>query len=168
MLQALVELYPLPHPQASVDADTMTHDTLSGHHPNHTPAQPIVDTDTMPQDTLGVGNNSDEASDLEELVESHIAGFTPQAKRLVRLMLIGYDLTPLLSRHMKPFHLLDRDARQQWNTSSASSRNLPRKEASKGLDTLIQLVRASTPEVKKLIGYDGRAFCACCSWWCAL
>ena len=156
MLQALVELYPLPHPQASVDADTMTHDTLGGHHPNHTPAQPIVDTDTMPQDTLGVGNNSDEASDLEELVESHIAGFTPQAKRLVRLMLIGYDLTPLLSRHMKPFHLLDRDARQQWNTSSASSRNLPRKEASKGLDTLIQLVRASTPEVKKLIGYDGK------------
>ncbi len=131
ILQALVDLYPLPHLQTSVDTDTMAHDTL------------------------GVESN-DKASDLEELVESHIAGFTSQAKRLVRLMLIGYDLTPLLSRHVQPFHLLDRNARQQWNTSSASSHNLPRKEAFKGLDTLIQLVRASTPEVKKLIGYDGK------------
>jgi choline dehydrogenase-like flavoprotein len=184
ILQALVELYPLPHPDASVSAKTIPQDTPNapgagdkknaqdapnaGDIPSRQDipnAGDIRDTpgtldagaaQEVPERTTPTAHPVDRVSDLEELVESHIAGFTPHTKRLVRFMLVGYDLTPLLSRHMKPFHLLSKESRRQWNASSATSRNLPRKEAFKGLDTLIQLIRASTPEVRKLIGYEGK------------
>ncbi len=131
IIQALTDLYPLPNPDTS-------------------------DAIAAPERPTPTSLPDNEVSNLGRLLESHIAGFTPYTKRLIRLMLIGYDLTPLLSRHMQPFHLLSEEDRRQWNASSATSRNLPRKEAFKGLDTLIQLIRASTPEVRKLIGYEGR------------
>ncbi|MHB8264095.1 MAG: GMC family oxidoreductase [Acidimicrobiales bacterium] len=96
----------------------------------------------------------DKPASLAERVETWLESFSPHARKLVRLMLIGYDLTPILSRHLKPFHLLTSAEREEWNASSTTSRFLARKEAFKGLETLIGLAHASMPEVKALIGYD--------------
>ncbi len=128
---------------------------VSGRHAEYdTPSE----SKTASRSTVPTASDTPDGSHLPtafaERAEKWIESFNPQARKLVRMMLIGYDLTPVLSRHLKPFHLLTPAEREQWNTSSTTSRFLPRKEAFKGLETLIGLVHASMPEVKNLIGYD--------------
>ncbi|MHB1890428.1 MAG: GMC family oxidoreductase [Acidimicrobiales bacterium] len=96
------------------------------------------------------------AGDIEALLR-RLRG---QPRWLVRAMLLGFDLTALLSRRPSLFHRLDADHRYQWVEASRSSRFRPRREALSGLDVLIQLAYASHPQVASLIGYDGQPLVA--------
>lgn len=88
-------------------------------------------------------------------IEEWLARFTPTARNTVRAMILAYDLTPLLSRHLKPLHRLDPEDRQAWVAATASSRLRPSREALAGLRTIVNLAYAVDPRVQSRIGYDG-------------
>ncbi|MCL6104818.1 MAG: GMC family oxidoreductase [Actinobacteria bacterium] len=88
-------------------------------------------------------------------IESWISKFTPVARKIVRAMLLGFDLTPLLSRQMSLFHSLDTDQAKRWVDQSRYSKFSLRRQALAGLETLIQLAYASSPSVCAAIGWDG-------------
>lgn len=94
-------------------------------------------------------------TDVAETLERWLAGFEPSSRSAVRAMLVGFDLTPLLSRNLRTFTRLSPDAREEWIATSARSRNAPRREALTGLTMLAQLAYASRPSVGRSIGYDG-------------
>ncbi len=97
------------------------------------------------------------ATDLgvPEEIASWISKFSPASRQAVRAMLFGYNLTPLLSRRVRPFHRLSPADRAAWIEGSASCRLRPRREAFSALQTLVQLAYASHPRVAEVIGYDG-------------
>jgi len=52
-------------------------------------------------------------------IERWIASFSPSSRQAVKAMLIGYNYSPLLSRHLRPFTRLSppyrlRMGRRQW------------------------------------------------------
>ena len=88
-------------------------------------------------------------------IEGWVSSFSPASRRSVRAMLFGFDLTPLLSRRIRPFHRLSAADRAAWTDGSAHCRLRPRREAFSGLETLVQIAYASHPRVADAIGYDG-------------
>jgi len=74
---------------------------------------------------------------------------------MIRAMLVGYDLTPLLSRRPRPFTYLSAAEQAEWVETSARSRNRARRETFNGLQTIVQIAYASHPRVVEAIGYDG-------------
>src|SRR3989304_6850356 len=78
-------------------------------------------------------------------IEGWISSFSPASRRSVRAMLFGFDLTPLLSRRIRPFHRLSAADRAAWTDGSAHCRLRPRREAFSGLETLVQIAYASHP-----------------------
>jgi len=88
-------------------------------------------------------------------IDRWLDGMAPGPRRAVRAMIVGFDLTPLLSRRPRLFHRLDPSARRDWVSSTAASRFRPRQEALNGLRTLVKLAYASDPRVAAAIGYDG-------------
>lgn len=102
---------------------------------------------TIPEGALEVG--------VPELLEGWLARFSPQARRLVRAMLGGYSLTPLLSQRPRPFARLDSGERERWAAESDRSRFRLRRESFMGLHTLVTIAYASTPQVRERLGWDG-------------
>lgn len=92
---------------------------------------------------------------VPEEIERWIAGFEPTSRRLVRAMLAGFELTPLLSRRPRPFSRLDPTAAAAWVEATTRSRNRPRRESLSALQTIVQIAYASHPDVAAAIGYDG-------------
>lgn len=92
---------------------------------------------------------------IPDELERWLAGFTPQARLAVRAMLVGFDLTPLLSRHVRPFHRLTPADRDQWIEATGHTRLRARADALSGLRTLVELAYASHPRVASAVGYDG-------------
>jgi len=88
-------------------------------------------------------------------IDRWLDGMAPGPRRAVRAMILGFELTPLLSRHPALFHRLDPEARREWVSATATSRFRPRREALNGLRTLVKLAYASDPRVTAAIGYDG-------------
>ena len=84
-----------------------------------------------------------------------LSSFTPSARRMVRAMVVGFELSPLLSRRPRLFHQLDDRARSAWCAASDRARFRPRREALQGLQSLVQMAYASHPRVAEAIGYDG-------------
>lgn len=101
----------------------------------------------LPEGALDVG--------VPGRIESWLDGFSPAARRLVRLMLVGHALTPLGSRHPRLFGGLDAAGRERWLAATDASRLRLRKDALTGLRTLVTIAFTSTPEVSARIGYDG-------------
>lgn len=89
-------------------------------------------------------------------IERWLAGFTPASRNLVRAMLVGFELTPVLSRRPQPFSRLDAVRRDRWVDSSSGSTNRARREAFSALQTIIRIAHTSHPDVAAAIGYDGR------------
>lgn len=94
-------------------------------------------------------------TDVADTLERWLTGFEPSSRSAVRAMLVGFNLTPLLSRNLRTFTRLSPDAREDWVAASSRSRNAPRREALSGLSTLAQLAYASRPSVGRTVGYDG-------------
>lgn len=88
-------------------------------------------------------------------VDRWLAGMAPGPRRLVRAMLAGFALTPLLSRRPRPFHRLDPAERSAWIAATGTARLRPRRDALDGLRALVGLAYASDPRVAASIGYDG-------------
>jgi len=92
---------------------------------------------------------------VPERIENWLDGFSPAARRLVRLMLAGHALTPLLSRRLRPFHRLAQKDAEEWLRHGDHARLRLRRDATTGLRTLAVIAFASTPQVGSRIGYDG-------------
>jgi choline dehydrogenase-like flavoprotein len=92
---------------------------------------------------------------IPEEVERWIAGFAPSSRQSIRAMLVGFELTPLLSRRPRPFSGLDPAEAVAWVEASAGSRNRARRESLTALQTIVQIAYASHPTVAATIGYDG-------------
>jgi choline dehydrogenase-like flavoprotein len=102
---------------------------------------------SIPEGALDVG--------VPERLEEWLERFSPQARRLVRAMLGGYSLTPLLSRHPRTFAGLRGARREDWAAESDASRFRLRRDAFMGLHTLVTIAYASSPEVSRRLGWDG-------------
>ncbi len=94
------------------------------------------------------------ASIVEEVIK-WLSRFNPRARTLVRMMLLGYGLTPVASRHLKPYPALTPEQREAWNAGSSSTRFRARREAFNGLQSLLGVVYSSMAEVQASFGYDG-------------
>jgi hypothetical protein len=92
---------------------------------------------------------------VPERIEAWLADFSPAARRLVRAMLGGYSLTPLLSSRPRTFAGLGDTQREEWAAESDASRFRLRRDAFMGLHTLVTIAYASTPEVSRHLGWDG-------------
>lgn len=92
---------------------------------------------------------------VPEQVERWIASFSPSSHQMIRAMLVGFDLTPLLSRRLRPFTHLSDTEQAEWVETSARSTNRARRETFNGLQTIVQIAYASHPRVAEAIGYDG-------------
>jgi choline dehydrogenase-like flavoprotein len=92
---------------------------------------------------------------VPERIEAWLERFSPSARRLVRAMLGGYSLTPLLSRRPRTFAALGNSRREAWAGESDASRFRLRRDAFMGLHTLITIAYASAPEVSARLGWDG-------------
>ncbi|MCC7077443.1 MAG: GMC family oxidoreductase [Acidimicrobiia bacterium] len=88
-----------------------------------------------------------------ERIESWMDRFTPGSRGLVRAMLAGYELSPLLSRAACRFSSLPPAERERWLATSSSAWSA-RKESYNGIRTLLTLAFASSPEVRRRIGWD--------------
>ena len=92
---------------------------------------------------------------IPEEVERWIAGFAPSSQQSIRAMLVGFELTPLLSRRPRPFSRLGADEAVAWVEASLGCRNRARRESLTALQTIVQIAYASHPSVARTIGYDG-------------
>lgn len=92
---------------------------------------------------------------VPEQVERWIASFSPTSRQMIRAMLLGYELSPLLSRRPRPFTRLTPTEQAEWVLSSARSANRARRETFEALTTILQIAYASQPRVAEAIGYDG-------------
>ena len=92
---------------------------------------------------------------VPERIEEWLDTFSPSSRRLVRAMLGGYSLTPLLSRRPRPFARLSEREREQWTAASDRARNRLRRDAFVGLHTLVTIAYASSPSVRERLGWDG-------------
>lgn len=88
-------------------------------------------------------------------IEEWMREFTPSSRRLTQAMIAAFDLSPLLSRHLRRFRSLDTAGRQRWLEASTTTRFRPRREALAGLRTIVNLAYALDPGVQAQIGYDG-------------
>ena len=70
-------------------------------------------------------------------------------------MIVGFGITPLLSRRVRPFGWMTPQERTHWVEESEYSRFRLRRDALAGLRTLIEIAYASDPRVPATIGYDG-------------
>jgi choline dehydrogenase-like flavoprotein len=102
---------------------------------------------TIPEGALDV--------QVPERIEEWLARFSPSSRRLVRAMLGGYSLTPLLSSRPRPFARLSPQQREDWAARSDHARFRLRRDAFSGLHTLVTIAYASSPQVRERLGWDG-------------
>jgi choline dehydrogenase-like flavoprotein len=92
---------------------------------------------------------------VPERIEAWLGRFSPSSRRLVRAMLGGYSLTPLLSARPRSFAGLPAPRRERWAAESDHARFRLRRDAFAGLHTLVTIAYASAPEVRERLGWDG-------------
>ncbi|MFA5890798.1 MAG: GMC family oxidoreductase N-terminal domain-containing protein [Actinomycetota bacterium] len=90
------------------------------------------------------------AADIDDM----LSRFSPTARRLVRAMIAGVEVAPLLSAHPRLLHSMSPDARDQWLASNRKGRKARAiKEALGGVRTLVAIAYASHPDISAAIGY---------------
>jgi choline dehydrogenase-like flavoprotein len=92
---------------------------------------------------------------VPEEIEHWISGFAPASRQSIRAMLVGFGLTPMLSRRIRPFARLTPAEQAEWVEQSPRSGFRPRRESFAALQTIVQIAYASCPSVAAAIGYDG-------------
>jgi choline dehydrogenase-like flavoprotein len=92
---------------------------------------------------------------VPERIEEWLGRFTPASRRLVRAMLGGYSLTPLLSSRPHTFAGLAGARREEWAAESDAAGFRLRRDAFAGLHTLVTIAYASAPQVRERLGWDG-------------
>src|SRR6202049_3023234 len=91
-------------------------------------------------------------------MEDYLDRCSPGTRRTVNLMLTGFNLSSLASRHARPFRRLSRESREAYLVECETSRIRQRRETLIALKALILMFFCSDDRIKPLIGYDGRPF----------
>src|SRR5229473_2706966 len=91
-------------------------------------------------------------------LEAYLDRCAPGTRRTVNLMLTAFNLSSILSRHLRPFRLLGPAAREAYLMDCEKSKSRQRRETLIALKALILMFFCSDDRIKPLIGYDGQAY----------
>ena len=91
-------------------------------------------------------------------LDSYLERCAPGTRRTVNLMLTAFNLSAILSRHMRPFRMLGAPARHAYLIACETSKIRQRRETLIALEALILMFFCSDDRIKPLIGYDGRPY----------
>ncbi|GBD08441.1 putative GMC-type oxidoreductase [Candidatus Thermoflexus japonica] len=94
--------------------------------------------------------------DLIDDLDSLIARFAPEARRRVELMALALELSPLFSRHLRPFSQLPSERREAFLRLAEQRSTL--RQIVAPLKTLCGMVYCAHPRIAALLGYEGRPF----------
>jgi choline dehydrogenase-like flavoprotein len=96
--------------------------------------------------------------DVAGQLEAYLDRCSPGTRRTLNLMLTGFNLSSVASRHMLPFRHLSPAAREAYLIECETSSVRQRRETLVALRALILMFFCSDDRIKPLIGYDGRPF----------
>src|SRR5947209_5353284 len=91
-------------------------------------------------------------------LDSYLDRCAPGTRRTVNLMLTAFNLSSILSRHVRPFRMLGAPAREAYLVACETSKIRQRRETLIALKALILMFFCSDDRIKPLIGYDGQPF----------
>jgi choline dehydrogenase-like flavoprotein len=104
----------------------------------------------------GHGIPGADSLDVASRLEERMGTWKRRVAASVRMLIRAWDLTPLLSRHLRVFSALSPEDQQAWVASCYRSRVAFRRLHVAALKQMIFLVWASAPEAEDAIGYDYR------------
>ncbi len=87
-----------------------------------------------------------------------IADLTPTSRTLVNALLVGLELSPLISRHLRPFRQLAPQARAQHLAACEAGSFALTREVVMGLKTLAMMAYCANPDVAARLGYDRQPY----------
>ncbi|MDQ3985285.1 MAG: GMC family oxidoreductase [Actinomycetota bacterium] len=96
------------------------------------------------------------AVEVSERVAENISTWEPVARAGALWLVRIWELSPLLSPHLRPFSRLSPSARESWVSASIHSRIPARRLVLMALKQLVFLSWASCAEVEDALGYDYR------------
>lgn len=91
---------------------------------------------------------------LSALIDS----FDPSSRNLVSALLAGLELSPLASRHLRPFSWLSPEAQAQYLAACEATRFAPTREVVSVLKALVVMAYCTNKHVCALIGYDRQPY----------
>ena len=96
--------------------------------------------------------------DVAGQLDAYLDRCSPGTRRTVNLMLTAFNLSSVATRHVLPFRLMSRGAREAYVVECETSRVRQRRETLIALKALILMFFCSDDRIKPLIGYDGRPY----------
>jgi choline dehydrogenase-like flavoprotein len=93
--------------------------------------------------------------DLTGRIETQLAGYPKGVRQMVGMMITAFDLLPLASRNLKPFHRLNPEQRDRFIEGIEKIRLSAPRDLTVGLKGMMSLAYFGSDEVSKAIGYDG-------------
>jgi choline dehydrogenase-like flavoprotein len=91
-------------------------------------------------------------------LEAYLDRCAPGTRRTVNLMLTAFNLSSILSRHVRPFRSLNAKSREGYLIACETSKIRQRRETLIALKALILMFFCSDDRIKPLIGYDGQPY----------
>src|SRR5216683_817953 len=91
-------------------------------------------------------------------LEAYLDRCAPGTRRTVNLMLTAFNLSSILSRHVRPFRSLNARSREAYLLACETSKIRQRRETLIALKALILMFFCSDDRIKPLIGYDGQPY----------
>src|SRR6266852_6119259 len=91
-------------------------------------------------------------------LDSYLDRCAPGTRRTVNVMLTAFNLSSILSRHVRSFRSLSASSREGYLVACETSKIRQRRETLIALKALILMVFCSDDRIKPLIGYDARPF----------
>src|SRR5216684_4378094 len=91
-------------------------------------------------------------------LEAYLDRCAPGTRRTVNVMLTAFNLSSILSRHVRPFRSLNAKSREAYLMDCEKSKIRQRRETLIALKALILMFFCSDDRIKPLIGYDGQSY----------
>jgi len=91
-------------------------------------------------------------------LEAYLDRCAPGTRRTVNLMLTAFNLSSILSRHARPFRMINAKSREAYLVACETSKIRQRRETLIALKALILMFFCSDERIKPLIGYDGQPY----------
>ncbi len=91
-------------------------------------------------------------------LEAYLDRCAPGTRRTVNVMLTAFNLSSILSRHLRPFRTLNAKSREAYLLACETSKIRQRRETLIALKALILMFFCSDDRIKPLIGYDGQPY----------
>src|SRR5260221_2475570 len=91
-------------------------------------------------------------------LEAYLDRCAPGTRRTVNLMLTAFNLSSILSRHLRPFRMLNAKSREAYLLACETSKIRQRRETLIALKALILMFFCSDDRIKPLLGYDGQPY----------